>query len=189
MLALDSRTKSKLGLAATLLAPIIVVQVVRTFFGASAMPTSASAAAIPYADPAAPTSTVADRPLTPAQVKALAWTRSRQINIPIRSPMLERETFPQIAPDHEWNEQARDGSQTTADPQPEPSPSFTITGMIAGENHAGSLTTINHRVYRIGDQIIKGWTITAIDTRRRVVLVVGPEGQSIEVPMPPLSLP
>ncbi len=186
MFVLDSKTKSKLGLVATLLAPMIVVQGVRTFLGPGTSPAAASAAASPYADPAAPTSTIADRPLTESQLKALAWNAARELSLPLRSPMLEREIIPEPSP-------VRDvpavpvQREAQATPQTDASPSFTLTGMIAGENHSGSLTTINHRVYRVGDQIIKGWTITEIDTRKRLVRIVGPEQQNIEIPMPPLA--
>lgn len=184
MINLDSRTKSKLLWVATALAPVLVVQGVRTVFGTSGEPASASAA--PTSAAGAPAVIEAERALTPPQKAAQAWLDSRTGDSVMRSPM-DRPEAPVV-------EQGAAAPRTTpkAAPSGPVSPVITnaspeqlvVGGMLVGGNVENGLASINHRVYRLGDLVTPHWRITGIDTRKRVVTLEGPDGRTVGLSPP-----
>lgn len=179
MLNLDSRSKSKMLWIGTLLVPAIAVQVVRFMLGDSGP--SAASAATP--DPAAVAPVVAAtpeqaKPLSPAQAKAVAWLRSRPQTLGLRSPMDFADDMPPAEPEEEPTP-ALAISPTAATPIPTRVPgALAITAIMSG-GVDGAVVSINHKLYRIGDEIVPNWRILAIDARERTVTVQGPEGQSL----------
>jgi hypothetical protein len=121
--------------------------------------------------------------LTPAQTKALAWIHSHQQVLNERSPMdrpdvvsaqipsLPSDTFKETAP-----------SPTPAPPVQGGNPlGISITGIISGASSEQNIVSINHKFYRIGDEIAPGWRVVEIDARERTATLRGPEGQTIEL--------
>ncbi len=183
MLNLDTRTKSKLAWVAMLLAPVVAVQGVRTMFGVSATPSSASAAGIgpqpllagaPVPEP--------ERTLTPAQAAARTWLLSRSRTLQPRSPM-DRPDPPMVAPE------PVSAAEPTPAPKPAqavetPLPTMNLTAMIASSSDNQPMTMINHKAYRIGDAITPLWKVAGIDTKKRVVTLQGPDNRRVELRPP-----
>ncbi len=184
MLNLDSKTKSKLALMATLLAPVLAVQGVRVGFGRAAAPAGASAAAVQPAA-ASPVAAEPEKALTAGQSKAKNWLGSHTRTLHGRSPMDRADPAPVevVAVPSVPNEPAKPASVPVVEGQPK---GLVVTGMIAGGTDGLSLTSINHHVYRIGDTVTGSWKVSAIDTRKRLVTLTGPEGLEMELaPMTP----
>ena len=173
MLNLDSKTKSKLALMATLLAPVLAVQGVRVGFGRAAAPAGASAAAQPAV--ASPVAAEPEKALTAAQSKAKNWLGSHTRTLHGRSPMDRADPTPvEVAAGPSGPSDAeKPASAPVVEGQPK---GLVVTGMIAGGTERLSLASINHRVYRIGDTVTGSWKVSAIDTRKRLVTLTGPEG-------------
>ena len=85
-----------------------------------------------------------------------------EVAAPTPSPNVPPSTTPQPAP-------VVDGQPT----------GLALTGMIAGGKEGQSLASINHRVYRVGDAVVPSWRVAAIDTRKRIVTLAGPDGQKM----------
>lgn len=183
MLNLDTRTKSKLAWVAMLLAPVVAVQGVRTMFGVSATPSSASAAGIGSQPlPVGAAAPEPERALTPAQAAARTWLLSRSRTLQPRSPM-DRPDPPVVAPEPVA------AAEPTPVPQPSrpmevPLPTMNLTAMIASSSDNQPMTMINHRAYRIGDSVTPLWKVFAIDTKRRVVTLQGPDDRRVELRPP-----
>jgi hypothetical protein len=181
MFNLDSRTKSKLAWMATLLAPVIAVQGVRGVFGISAAPAPAGAATVGPLPPApASAAPAVEKALTPTQAKARTWLLSRTHTLQSRSPM--------DRPDP-TNVEATTSAAVKSDnkisaPVIIDVPKVTLTAMISSNSDGQPLTVINEKMYRIGDAISPHWRVAGIDTRRRVVTLVGPENRTVELQPP-----
>jgi hypothetical protein len=180
MLNLDSRARRKLTFLGVLLTPVIAVQGVRVFFASSAGPASASAAtAQPGATPApvAP-SALASAPFrdpTAPQKAATAYLESLVLAPDLRSPF----DRPDPAPTMQITPSAVQPAPAPEAPAAEPVPRMAISGIIAS---AGSgIVSINHRLYRVGDEIAKGWTVTRIDAKQRLVRITHADGRQIEL--------
>jgi hypothetical protein len=187
MFNLDSRTKSKLVWVATLLAPVLAVQAVRATFGVSTTPTTASAAPI-GPQPSAPATPAADpeKALTPTQAKARGWLLSRTHTLQTRSPM----DRPDPAPIAEVAPKPADASPTPAPviPIDDMPVALSLSAMIGSNGSGQPLTLINHKVYRVGEAVTPHWRVASIDTKKRIVTLVGPDNRTIELRQPSPSV-
>jgi hypothetical protein len=180
MLNLDSRARRKLAFLGVLLTPVLAVQGVRVFFVSSAGPASASAAT---AQPSTTPALIAPTPAAPVPVKepstpqkaAMTYLESLVLAPDLRSPFDRPDPVSTltIAP------AAETPAPTPAAPTAEPVPRMTVSGIIAS---AGSgIVSINHHLYRVGDEIAKGWTVTRIDAKQRMVRITHADGRQIEL--------
>lgn len=179
MLSFDARSRSKLAFMGVLLTPVLAVQGVRLFFDSSAAPALAGASVTvpaPTAAPApGPIPSAPAKPLTEQQRAAMVFARGLAPTGDIRSPFDRPDPAPVQA-------QAEPQPQTPAPvpaPIPDAAPKMTISGMIADE--AGGLVSINHKLYRVGDEIAKGWTLVRIDSKSRTVRIRHADGREIEL--------
>ena len=101
MLNLDSRTRSKLALAATLVAPVLTVQAARLLLGPAASPGSAAAATVETRSGLPPIVAEPPKPLSSAQAKAQTWLMSRTRRLQLRSPMDRPDPKPEEPTPHE----------------------------------------------------------------------------------------
>lgn len=189
MPAISSKNKAKALFFATMLAPVLLVQLVRAGLGSS--PASAVAAtdagAAASSAPAVPA-----KPLSQAQQKALSWIAAQPNTSPLRSPMDRPDPQPVIV--HEPTPPPVEPLLAPIVTQPFVMPTFNITGIIGVVSSDGieqALASINHRVYRVGDEVVKGWIVFDIDSRNRTVTLHGPDGRVITLspPQPDLDRP
>ncbi len=183
MPALSSRTKARVLFFATMLAPIVIVQGARVLLGGT--PVSSASAA--NADPGLAITPPPAAPLTDAQRRAITWIAGQPASLPLRSPMDRPDPPPIIV------HLPITPAPEPAIPQPTqpPAPTFILSAIIGSSSSGGSeqaLASINHRIYRVGDEITRGWRIADIDSRSRTVTVLGPDQQRITLTPPTPSL-
>lgn len=182
MPALSSRTKSKALFFATMLAPVLIVQLTRSVLDTS--PVATASASTQSTDLTRPLPAANAKPLDEAQRKALAWIVTQPSTLPLRSPMDRPDPAPIILPQEVTSTQPEPAPTPAAE---KPTPTFKLTGMIATvalDHTEKALASINHRIYRVGDEVISGWTVTLIDSRQRIVTLVGPDGRSVTLTQP-----
>lgn len=190
MPAISPKTTAKILFFATLLAPALIVQLVRTGLGSAPV---ATAAAATQPAPAIPQLTTAAPPtLTDTQRRALAWVLAQPNTSPIRSPMDFPDPVPVVIADPAPAPTVP--ANATVPAEPLITPTFQITGMIGSAPNVGierALASINHRIYRVGDEVSKGWIVHEIDSRNRTVTLHGPDGRVVSVtpPKPELERP
>jgi len=170
--------------AAALLAPILIVQGLRSTLGPGADVSASHAAGItaagdpqaPGASPSTSDGAPAIKPLTSAQLAAQRWLRSLDRRVPVQSP-LAHAPAPADAP----------VIRTTSEPTPEPAqqpvastrPRADLTlGAIMGAKDR-TLALIGGKIYRTGETIEPGWTIREIDPRAQTVTIAGPANETI----------
>ncbi len=177
-------SSSRLMTAGALIAPILVVQLVRVGLGPGAGP-AMSAAAVGTPDQS---TDAAQKPIAPltAQDRTLAtWIAKLQRPDAIKSPM---EFIP--AP-----ESVAAAEEPVAVPRVEISqgdntipaatrvPVDLTLGAIMGSSES-ALAMIGGKVRRVGDTIYPGWTITSINPREQTVTITGPEDAVINLSNP-----
>jgi hypothetical protein len=173
--------------ALALLAPVLLVQGVRTIFGAGGPSVSAAA---PAATDQSPEPLAPVVRLTPQQARALDWARQRAGQAPLVSPLQRAQPAPVTTPEPDTarapeptDAPAPDfqGPQATLpEPQvPEQLTRLRFTGFATLKS--GPIAAINGRPHRVGDTVITGWTIEAIDTDKRVVTLRSADGLLVEL--------
>lgn len=188
MLNLDSRSKSKLVLVVTLLAPVLAVQGVQTVFGLSGSPAGASAATTgPSPSSLVPAFVEVERPMTALQLKAKTWAMSRTRTLRPRSPM-DRPDPPQILEVMRDTPVVETTPVTSAPAVDTAPPAMTLSAMVAGGKDGHPVVLINHKSYRIGDAVSPLWKVIRIDTRHRVVTLSGPSDRTVELRPPTPSM-
>lgn len=179
MLKLDQRTKTKAAWVATLLSPLIAVQGVRYLVIGEASPVSAGAA---VSGGQMMPATVAEtaKPLTAAQTKAAQWLASRTVALNLRSPM----DMPDPVAKSPMPEPVVEVPET---PTPAPADDDTprhlvLTSILGGAGETSrSLASINHKIYRVGDEVTAGWRVTSIDSKKRTVVIAHEDGRTLEL--------
>ena len=145
--------------AMALVGPLAVLIVIRVFLGNGPMP---SPAATESSDPtydlqnsAANTSTIS---LTKKQQDALAWLSGHPLPTEFESPMY-----------HPLADESPNPSQDyDAEKKITPLTESVHLSSVAGTGKR-AVASINGKLYRIGDEFLKGWTITKIDVVNRQV--------------------
>lgn len=168
--------------AAALLAPILIVQGLRSTLGPNADIASSHAAGInTQGDPQSATNTSAPdaaplvKPLTNAQHAAQQWLRSLDRRVPVQSP-LAHAPAPADAPVVRVNEPT---PEPTQQPVASTRPRADLTlGAIMGAKDR-TLALIGGKIYRAGETIEPGWTIREIDPRAQTVTITGPANETI----------
>jgi hypothetical protein len=49
------------------------------------------------------------------------------------------------------------------------------------DGRRGPLASINRKIWRLGDEVVPGWTLEAVDARRKVVTVRSTLGNALEL--------
>ena len=174
--SLDRRMRRGLPAVAALLAPALVVQMVR--FTTGWQPATTQAATTQPADQAAVVLTpLAALSAQQTNLAAALATGGPLDPLAVTSPM--DHTPAPVEPDQPPTADPADASAPEGTPQ-ESAPRMKMQlGAIMGGSAAGAaLSVINGRVYRVGDQIEPGWTITAIDSSTLSVEFQGPKQQT-----------
>ena len=164
-MALDSRSKVRLGWVAAAAAPIVAVQAARLLSGGD--PGLASAAVPPMvAAPVAIVEPVPQQVVTPEQQRALDWLTARRLEqAAVRSPI--EVTVARVA----------DAPRPSAVEEEVPLPKLRLGGIASrGKNVVAS---INNRLFAVGDEPAEGWTITEIDAEARAVALDGLDERKI----------
>lgn len=168
--------------ALALLAPVILVQGVRTIFGAGGPAVSAAAPAPTDPNPAPAAPVVR---LTPQQARALEWVQQRASQAPLVSPLHRAQpepVEPPPAPEVRVVEPANLDTPTASEPTPQVPEQLTrlrFTGFASLKS--GPIAAINGRPHRVGDTVIAGWIIQAIDTDKRVITLLSADGLQVEL--------
>lgn len=153
---------------AGILTPIGAVVLVRLIFAAGPAEAPAAPATFPIipaaeAAPATPTD-----PPTPAQITAIDYLRGLTDGGAIHSPMA-RPSAPAEEP-------------VTHAPPPPPPPNYDPSQDLSLSSVVGSaergIASINGRIYRIGQEVVEGWVLTAVDARSRTAALTGPGGRT-----------
>ena len=173
-MALDSRTKVRLGWVAAAAAPMLAVQAAQLFFGAGPA-TAGAQPALPENPPVAAIvpGVVPALVVGPEQTTALAWLSGRAKNPSTLPSPMHRPAAPvtPVMPVHE---------DVAAVPQQQPLPNLRLGGVISRRG-GEAVASINNRLFIKGDQPADGWTIQTIDYEGRRVALVRVDGRRIEL--------
>lgn len=182
MLKLDQRTKTKAAWVATLLSPLIAVQGVRYLVIGEASPVSAGAA-VSGGQMMPATAAEAAKPLTAAQTKAAQWLASRTVALNLRSPM---DMPDPVAPTPMPEPVVKVPEAPTPAPKDDDTPHhLVLTSILGGAGESSrSLASINHRIYRVGDEVAPGWRLSAIDSKKREIVLSNSDGRSLTLTPP-----
>lgn len=127
----------------------------------AAVPEPASIpAAMLQATPAAP-------PLTDAQTAAVEYVAALERQAITRSPMMRSAPEPKVEPTTE--------TVRAAPPPEDPSDDLALLSVLGQGDRA--IASISGRVYRLGDEVVEGWRIQAIDVRERRVTLAHADGR------------
>ncbi|MBX9737471.1 MAG: hypothetical protein K2X32_11150 [Phycisphaerales bacterium] len=177
----------RLMTAGALIAPILVVQLVRIGFGPGAGP-AMSTAAVGMPDASVQSTEAAQKPSAPltAQDRTVAaWIAKLQRPDAIKSPMEFIPAPESVAATQEPVEvprvQISQGDTTI--PVAMRVPVDLTLGAIMGSSDS-ALALIGGKVRRVGDTIYPGWTITSINPREQTVTITGPEDAVINLSSP-----
>jgi hypothetical protein len=169
-------------MAGALLAPVLLVQVVRLVVGSTGPTTAAAvtpgaATLLPgmMAQPTDPIAAATPR-LDVQQRKAVEWLKEaraaqRVVNSPF--PVV---TVKPAAPITVTESAAPVQVEV---PLPPEIKSLTLTSVLRASS--GRYATLRGKVVTTGDEVIPGWNITDIDVEKRVVTVEGPGGRTVYV--------
>jgi hypothetical protein len=161
-MTIDKARKQRLWAAGALLAPVVLALGARTMLSAGPQATLAQAAG---EQPAA-LEPVNVKPPTKEQLAALAWLRTHPVPERVPSPMLH----PKL-----------DRPAAAAEPVPEaepigtpeePLPVVALSAVLGRDGREAAL--LNGRVHRVGDEVVPGWTVRAINARAGSVELIGP---------------
>lgn len=163
---------------AALLLPLLAAQAAR-------LPDLAGPSAAQAQAPApTPATKPVDFTLTPAQAAASTWLRdpaSRQVST---SPM-RRLQPPSPAPVTAPAPIALPAKTPTPAPAPPPAddtPRGLRVSSVMGRD-SSFLISIDHKTYRLGDQVIPHWRITKVDAAQRVVVLTHDDGRTLDIPI------
>lgn len=132
----------------------------------------------PPAAHAGPQSQITNQPaatplpsLTSDQEQVLVYARQALAQPFAASPMHRIDSTTPEAPD----------SVVSSAPETPPViiPKFDVTAVVISSRQ--SLATINGELRRIGDEVAPGWRLATIDARQGVMLIVGDDGQRVEI--------
>ncbi|MBI1189887.1 MAG: hypothetical protein GC200_04295 [Tepidisphaera sp.] len=157
--------------AAALLLPLLAAQAVRLaeFTGPAAARAQAPAPALAPAPPQAP--------LTQPQLAAIHWLSQPDHLHPTTSPLDRFRPAQPTAP-----------APTPTPPPPQPTSSDEPSGLhitsLMGRDRA-YLIGIDHKTYRLGDEVAPKWRITDVDPDRRVIILTHDDGRTTEIPIDP----
>lgn len=179
--------------ACTLLAPIVLVQVIRLVFSSSG-PASASAGSLQM-DPvlsnasvqASSTSLTQPPKLNDKQRAAATWLREMQSSVRIvASPFPAREVKQNVTETptvHVEVEQPKIEWEIPAELR-----RLTLTSVLRAAS--GQYATLSGKVVTVGDEPSAGWIVINIDTEGRTVLLEGPDHRQVLISQDrPLTVP
>lgn len=177
MIPINRKAGDRLLWVGAMIAPILAVQVARMFEAEPVRSASADQVAI-----SAPAARPMQKPTT-AQQRALEWIAGQDLSRlsnpfvpakPANSPVVA-----QPAP-IEMVEPELEGRS--------PPPPMELTGVMDGQR--GPLASINRKIFRLGDEVVPGWTLESVDARQKVVVVRSTQGNMLELTIkPPQSQP
>jgi hypothetical protein len=55
------------------------------------------------------------------------------------------------------------------------------------DGQRGPLASINRKIYRLGDEVVAGWTLESVDAREKVVVLRSSLGNMLELRIKPVS--
>lgn len=170
--------REHLLLLALVVAPTVIAQGMRLLNITAPRAASASGAGPAVQAPELPVGAP-----SPAQSKASEWIASqsaRALRDPFAAPALP-EALPEAsatqvltAPDH-------------AAAAPGRVPQFRLTGVIERGNTP--LAAINGKVFRVGDEVLPGWTLQAVHGGERSVEIRHDDGRVVSVRVQPVEAP
>jgi hypothetical protein len=183
-MSLSPSVRRRLLPIAGLAAPVLALQVAQSLL---AVGPSSAAGSSPrnYVPPSAvpvPPAAKAPAPLTPDQSRALEWLRAAGKGAAVRSPMeaaAPRTPEPVV---ERTPEPIVETPPTVAVKEPLPVPRVSLTTILNRPDDAGgAIAAINSKIYRVGDQVAPGWTLTAIDRDQWTVTLTCEDGRTITV--------
>lgn len=175
--SLSAGDRAKLPWIAAAAAPVLIVQAFR-FLGTDSL--SAARANSVAVDSGPFQTVVVPTVATPEQQKALAWIKAHptmlSLNNPLRDPGVAAPQDPPKIPDVVQSAPVPLEPPATVDLAPPP---LVVTGMMGTGPDA--LATVNHKVSRVGDSLTNDWTLVAVDSRRRAIIVRHTDGREVEI--------
>jgi hypothetical protein len=166
----------KLLTAGAIVAPIVLVQLLRGFGGFGPGSAHASGPMPSDATASAPIEPAAGK-CSPEVARITAWIRAQNTANRPQSPLDYLPAAP--APKPMVNPYAGKDIPAPA-AKPDDVSSKLIVGAIFG-NAQGQSVSINGKVYSVGDEPLAGWLITKIDPKAYVVHLIGPSDQMIQL--------
>jgi hypothetical protein len=167
---MTQKRSSTLAQAASILAPILLIAGMRVML--SPGPSQASAAASPMPGQTSltiPASQPAAATLTAEQQRASDWRRGMKTESDLSSPM-DRELDVVLLPKKEPLPPA----PPPPAPKVNPVEGLALTGVLGDQRQ--SIAAISGKVYRVGERIKNGLTLTAVDSRRLSVTLTDDDG-------------
>lgn len=174
-MSISYKSRDRLIWLGAVLAPVFAIQMARLF---DVEPVRAASAATDVAV-AAPITRPVLKP-TASQERALAWI-AKQDRTRIRDP---------FAPAPVASVEPSLHLQPQSDPEPETeireiAPAMDLTGVMDGQR--GPLASINRKIFRLGDEVVPGWTLESVDARDKVVVVRSSRGNVLELRIKPAN--
>ena len=175
----NRHARGRLFVGLALVAPVVLVVAARFLIGLSP---SQSHAAVPDAAPA-PTDPVT-RALTPSQRKLVAYIAlSTSTRAVVTSPM-DQVPAPQTPPVTQTPAPAPAIVATPAI-EARPAAQLMLSAIMAGANPASALVMISGKVYRLGEDVTPGWTLTKIDAQSLTITLRGTDNQEFTLARDP----
>lgn len=110
---------------------------------------------------------VATPPLTDEQTAVVEYVAALAQQVITRSPMMRPAPEPKVEP--------TTGTVRAAPPPEDPSDDLTLLSVLGKGDRA--IASISGRIYRLGDEVVEGWRIQAIDVRERRVTLAHADGR------------
>ena len=179
LLKSDRRLRSKLLTASALIAPIVFVVAARQIMGLQ--PASSQAAAVSADPPADQPSSATVRSL--AQNSLVVYLAAAGDRLPALVSPMDHPPAPPVP----VIQTPAPASAIVATPTIEAKPAapLVLSAIMAGANPASVLVMISGKVYRLGESVTPGWTLTKIDAKSLTVTLQGADNQEFTLARDP----
>lgn len=177
---MNNKRRTQLGQVASIAAPVLLIVGLRTLLAAG--PSGAHAASGPVGIATAPlgsaAGTTAAEALTPQQQRVVDWRASLQLDATLRSPMDARIDVVLLPAPVPVAETGPVIPVVVADPLE----GLSLTGTMGNQN--AGLARISGKLYRVGDIVRPGFTLTSVDVRGGRIVLTADSGETFELIKP-----
>ena len=175
---MNSKRRTQLAQAASIAAPVLLIVGLRTMLAAG--PSGAHAASGPVGMEPSPAPVVlpAAEALTPQQQRVLDWRASLPLDASLRSPMDARIDVVLLPAPVPVVEDVPVVPVALVDPLE----GLSLTGTMGNQN--AGLARISGKLYRVGDVVRPGFTLTSVDVRGGRIVLTADSGETFELIKP-----
>jgi len=175
----DRHARGRLLVGLALVAPVVLVVAARFLIG---LTPSQSHAAVPEAAPAL--TDPVTRALTPSQQRLVAYLAMQATTRAVVPSPMDQVPTPLPPP---VTQTPAPAPAVLAIPAIEarPAAQLMLSAIMAGDNPASALVMISGKVYRLGEDVTPGWTLTKIDAQTLTITLRGTDNQEFTLARDP----